>query len=120
MIAFAPRSPGTESPSTSSAVVVGCGASRSRRAESSTCRPTIIAASSRADASAAVTVATLRPPRSTVTRSATAFTSWSLCEMKITVLPSAAIARSVTNSASDSCGVSTAVGSSMIRIRASR
>ena len=56
------------------------------------------------------------PPRSTVTRSATAFTSCSLCEMKITVRPSAAIVRSVSKSASASCGVSTAVGSSRIRI----
>ena len=65
-------------------------------------------------------VATALPPRSTVTRSATAFTSCSLCEMKITVLPSAAIVRSVPKSASDSWGVSTAVGSSRIRIFASR
>ena len=41
------------------------------------------------------TVAIVRPPRSTVTRSATAFTSCSLCEMKITVRPISAIARSV-------------------------
>ena len=40
--------------------------------------------------------------------------------MKITVRPSSAIVRSVTKSASDSCGVSTAVGSSRIRICASR
>ena len=68
----------------------------------------------------ASTVAIERPPRSTVTRSATAFTSCSLCEMKITVRPSAAISRSVSNSTSASCGVSTAVGSSRIRMRASR
>ena len=36
--------------------------------------------------------------------------------MKITVRPSAAITRSVSNSDSASCGVSTAVGSSRIRI----
>ena len=41
-----------------------------------------------------------RPPRSTVTRSATAITSWSLCEMKMIVRPSAAIARSVAKSPS--------------------
>ena len=40
--------------------------------------------------------------------------------MKMTVLPSSAIERSVAKSATASCGVSTAVGSSMIRIRASR
>ena len=78
------------------------------------------AASEPGVASAAETVATERPARRTVTRSATAFTSLSLCEMKITVRPSAAISRSVTNNASASCGVSTAVGSSRIRIRASR
>ena len=62
---------------------------------SSTCRPTISAASSRGRRSGRSTVAIDRPPRSTVIRSATALTSCSLCEMKITVLPSAAIARSV-------------------------
>jgi len=41
-------------------------------------RPTISAASSRDVASAVATVATVFPPRSTVTRSETAFTSWSL------------------------------------------
>ncbi len=71
-------------------------------------------------ASAVATVATFFPPRSTVTRSETAFTSWSLWEMKITVRPSSAIVRSVAKRASDSCGVSTAVGSSRIRIRESR
>ena len=69
---------------------------------------------------AVATVATARPSRSTVTRSETAITSCSLCEMKITVRPSAAIARIVSNSASASCGVSTAVGSSRMRILASR
>ena len=77
-------------------------------------------ASERGVEGAASTVATVFPPRSTVTRSATAFTSCSLCEMKMTVFPSSAIARSVAKSPSASCGVSTAVGSSMIRTRASR
>ena len=77
-------------------------------------------ASERMVAPAASTVATVRPPRSTVTRSATAITSCSLCEMKTTVFPASAIARNVTKSSSASCGVRTAVGSSMIRIRASR
>ena len=66
------------------------------------------------------TVAIALPPRRTVTRSATAFTSCSLCEMKITVRPSPAIRRIVSNSESHSCGVSTAVGSSRISTRASR
>ena len=83
-------------------------------------RPTISAASERGVASAVGTVASECPPRSTVTRSATAFTSCSLCEMKITVRPSAAISRIVSNSTSASCGVSTAVGSSRMRMRASR
>ena len=47
-------------------------------------------------------------------------TSWSLCEMKMTESPRATAFLSVSNSASLSCGVSTAVGSSRIRIRASR
>ena len=40
--------------------------------------------------------------------------------MKTIVRPSAAIARSVSKSARASCGVSTAVGSSRISMRASR
>ena len=40
--------------------------------------------------------------------------------MKTTLLPAAVIARSVTKSSSASWGASTAVGSSMIRIRAPR
>ena len=97
----------------------GRAAARRGRAPRSS-RPTISAASERGVASAVSTVAIERPPRSTVTRSATAFTSCSLCEMKITVRPSSAISRSVSNSTSASCGVSTAVGSSRIRTRASR
>ena len=92
----------------------------SRRRATATSRPTISAASDRVVAAAVSTVPIELPPRSTVTRSATAVTSWSLCEMKITVRPSAAIARSVTKSPSASCGVSTAVGSSRISTRASR
>ena len=71
---------------------------RGRRGQSATSRPTISAASDRGVASAVATVATERPPRSTVTRSETAVTSFSLCEMKITVRPSATICRSVANS----------------------
>ncbi len=63
-------------------------------------------------ASAVFTVPTRRPARSTVTRSETAITSCSLCEMKMTVRPSPAIWRSVSKSESASSGVSTAVGSS--------
>ena len=78
------------------------------------------AASERGVAVAVSTVSIVLPSRSTVTRSATAFTSCSLCEMKMIVRPSPAITRRVSNSDSDSCGVSTAVGSSRIRICASR
>ncbi len=78
------------------------------------------AASERAVASDVATVAIERPLLSTVTRRETASTSLSLCEMKITVRPSPAICRSATNSRSASCGVRTAVGSSRIRMRASR
>ena len=66
------------------------------------------------------TVATTRPPRSTVMRSETSSTSCSLCEMKTIALPSFAITRRVAKSSRASCGVSTAVGSSRIRTRASR
>ena len=85
-----------------------------------TSRPTISAASERGVASLVRTVSTFFPPRRTVTRSETAFTSCSLCEMKMIVRPSSAITRSVSKSDAASCGVSTAVGSSRIRMRASR
>ena len=49
-------------------------------------------------ASAVSSVPIERPPRRTVTLSATAVTSCSLCEMKMIVRPSAAIARNVSNS----------------------
>ena len=65
------------------------------------------------------TVADRLSARSTVTRSETAITSCSLCEMKMTVRPSAAISRNVTKSVSASSGVSTAVGSSRMSTRAS-
>ena len=56
-------------------------------ASSSTSRPTIIAARPSTVASRVGTVAITRPPRSTVTRSATAITSWSLWVMTITEWP---------------------------------
>ena len=62
-------------------------------------RPTISDASERGVASAVVDGRDRScPPRSTVTRSETAFTSCSLCEMKMIVRPSSAITRSVSNS----------------------
>ena len=60
------------------------------------------------------------PRRMTVIRSAMASTSPSLWLMNTTLRPSAAIERSVRNSSSTSCGARTAVGSSMIRMRAPR
>ncbi len=90
------------------------------RVVDATSRPTISDASDRCDAPAVATVATVFPSRSTVTRSETACTSCSLCEMKMIVRPSSAITRRVAKSEVASCGVSTAVGSSRIRMRASR
>ena len=89
---------------------------------SSTSRPTIRRARSVVEVSrrrrcpAAVT----SPRRMTVIRSAMASTSPSLWLMNTTLRPSAVIDRSVRNSSSTSCGARTAVGSSMIRIRAPR
>ena len=60
------------------------------------------------------------PLRRTVTRSATAMISLSLCEMKRMDLPSRANSFIVAMSSSISCGVSTAVGSSKMRISLSR
>ena len=75
-------------------------------------RPIITRASSRSSASPPGNDATLRPPRRTVTTSACPATSRSLWVMKRIALPASAIDRRVANSASDSCGVRTAVGSS--------
>ena len=58
------------------------------------------------------TVSTLRPRRSTVTRSATASTSGSLWEMNTIPAPSAASSRRMRKSSVASWAVSTAVGSS--------
>src|SRR6516165_3435284 len=83
-------------------------------------RPTISRASDLASVSAVRTVPTAVPARSTVTRSEMASTSGSLCEMKITLVPLAAISRTVATNCRTSCGVSTVVGSSRMRIRAPR
>ena len=113
--ASTPRSPFAQSPSasrTTSPAWLG-----TRRRSVSTSWPTIRDASSSRVTSAVRSVATERPPRRTVTRSATSITSWSLWVMTITACPSAAITRSVRNRLCASCGVSTAVGSSRIRTR---
>ena len=58
------------------------------------------------------------PPLMTVTRSLISSTSLSLWEMKTMDLPSFFMDRRISKSCSDSCGVSTAVGSSSTRISA--
>ena len=60
------------------------------------------------------------PLRSTATRSDTSSTSWSLWVMMIRDLPSFFMLRMTANSLSVSWGVSTAVGSSRIRMLAPR
>ena len=82
--------------------------------------PTISSARSAAVTSCGFTAATERPWRNTVMASATARTSSSLWSMKMMVWPSAASSRMLRNSSSTSCGTSTAVGSSKIRMRAPR
>ena len=83
-------------------------------------RPTISEASSRSSTSAVARVPTTTPRRSTVTRDEICRTSCSLWLMKTIAMPSSRRRRSVANSASTSCGTSTAVGSSRIRTRQSR
>jgi YD repeat-containing protein len=63
---------------------------------------------------------TVVPRRMTVISSATDSTSPSLCEMKMTVRPSALSSRRLSKRASTSCGTRTAVGSSRMRVRAPR
>ncbi|CAM5669981.1 hypothetical protein SGLAM104S_02439 [Streptomyces glaucescens] len=82
--------------------------------------PTIISASWRGVVSAGTAVPTVVPRRMTVMSSATERTSPSLWEMKMTERPSAFSSRRLAKSASTSCGTSTAVGSSRIRVRAPR
>ena len=88
------------------------------RRAAGTSRPTINSASRALSASGVARVATSRPPRSTATRSETRSTSSSLWLMKITDSPCATSWRSVAKSDCASAGVSTAVGSSRIRMRA--
>ena len=66
------------------------------------------------------TVSTFLPRRSTLTRSAMSSTSPSLWEMKTIDFPSAVSVRRIRNSSCVSCAVSTAVGSSRIRMSAPR
>ena len=82
--------------------------------------PTIILVSSWGLVSAVGTSPMNSPFRSTATRSLTAMTSWSLWVMMMTLLPSAFMLRSTAKSFSVSWGVSTAVGSSRIRMSVPR
>ena len=85
-----------------------------------TLRPTIMADSSSMVVFFVSTVPMYLPLRSTVQRSDTAIISASLWEMNRIDLPSAARLRMICISSSISWGVSTAVGSSKIRISLSR
>ncbi len=82
--------------------------------------PTIISASLRGVVRLGSAVPTVVPRRITVMSSATERTSPSLCEMKMTDRPSEVSSRRLSKSASTSCGTSTAVGSSRMRMRAPR
>ena len=90
------------------------------RTAGATARPTIASARSCRLAPAAGRTATRRPARSTAMRCDTRSTSSSLWLMKMIDSPRATICASVAKSDSLSCGVSTAVGSSRIRMRAPR
>ena len=82
--------------------------------------PTMSSASWRAEVVRGSTVATVVPPRSTVTVSATLSTSSSLWLMNTTETPSPVSSRREANNSSTSCGTSTAVGSSRMSTRAPR
>lgn len=82
--------------------------------------PTISSASCLVVAVRGSAVPTVVPRRMTVISSATESTSPSLCEMKMTVRPSALSSRRLSKSASTSWGTRTAVGSSRMRVRAPR
>jgi len=85
-----------------------------------TSRPTIMAAKWGSSVSFGVTVPTTCPARITVIRSAIANTSFNLWVMKIMDTPWEVNSRIIRNRSSTSCGVSTAVGSSKIKISAFR
>jgi len=91
-----------------------------RSTSRSTARPTIMAANVCLSAWAGVVSPTIAPRRITMTRSEISITSRSLCVIKMIDLPWATSDRMILNNSSASCGVRTAVGSSKIRISASR
>ena len=85
-----------------------------------TCLPTMACASTSSVTSPISRSSTTCPARITVTASHSASTSLSLCVISRTVVPCARNCLKVPNRACVSCGVSTAVGSSRIRMRAPR
>ena len=87
---------------------------------STTLRPTIMLASPARSVCAGVVVPTSLPPRSTEMVSHTAIASRSLWVMKMIADPAAARSRITLSSSSVSVGVSTAVGSSRMRMSACR
>ena len=90
-----------------------------RSIESVTFLPTISSVSFNASVSPVLTVATLFPLRKIATLSLISRTSFNLCVMIMTVQPLSRIFRKILKRFLLSCGVSTAVGSSRIRIFAS-
>ena len=87
---------------------------------SSTSRPTIARASDSSVAPSRGTVSIILPRRRTVIRSAISSTSFSLWLMKMIDMPSAWRLLDDLEELAASCGVSTAVGSSRIRMSAPR
>ena len=85
-----------------------------------TARPTIMLVSCWGSVSAVFTVPMYLPFRSTATWSEMSITSWSLWVMIMMALPSSFMFRSTAKSLSVSWGVSTAVGSSRMRVSAPR
>ena len=85
-----------------------------------TSRPTMACARPSMLVSAMAVSSTTAPARITVTASARAMISLSLCVISRTVVPRSRSLRKVMKRCSVSCGVSTAVGSSRIKMRAPR
>ena len=109
----------TPRPCAASSTSPGCGWRLALRPRF-TRRPTMASARPSMLVSAIFVSSTTWPARITVTASHRAMISRSLCVMSRMVVPRSRRPRSVTKSASVSCGVSTAVGSSRMRMRAPR
>jgi len=116
--ATVPRSSRTRSPSIARTGSPGLAVPRSTFR--TTARPTIIEARSALVAPAGRVSPVTRPARMTTMRSLISRTSSSLWLMKMMDRLSAARERMMAKSSRASCGVSTAVGSSRIRMRAER